>query len=435
MADGWLWVKEMLRRPQLLQVPVTAFLIVSAFSLAAGYGLQQNRRSEIERETALAAASAANELSSQVSARVLALVRMAWRREVMGSPRAEEWETDVQLYLREFSGLQGIAWITSAGEIQLSVSRDGQAWGSSLSEPQSAVLQQAREHGAPRATTTFLLPTGERGFLVFVPVGGSKKPQGCLVGVYRVPELLKDTLHENIVPDYEIAILEGQDSIYRRGTANQALQGPWVQEKEVRLYGKEWRVRVWPEPGILAKRRTFLPELVPIAGMLMGLLFGIALYFNKEAQLRSQEAQQRAEEAEAAHRQLKSEMVSRKLAEEGFRQQAQILAQLEEALLSTDLHGYVTSWNRGARRLLGFQAEEVLGKYLPFLSKSESPELFARELLIPLQAKGRYETTLRLAHKSGSEITARVLLSVLRDDSGDDTGVIFSVHAYETPSS
>ncbi|MGH9787422.1 MAG: PAS domain S-box protein [Candidatus Acidiferrales bacterium] len=424
MAGRWSWLKGRFRHPRALEVPLLTFLIVSAFSVFLGYTLLQHRRREIEREAALVAASVANEVSSQLSARMLALVRMAWRLEVMGPPAVQEWETDVQLYLRGFSGLQGVVWLTPSLEVKSSVVREGQIaaldWARGLSESQRAVAEQAHQSRNARATPTFTLPDGGRGFLVFVPVGGPDKNQGFIVGVYRVNELLGDTLRENIAPGYHIAILENGASLYQRGTANEVPEPPGIQEQAVLVFGADWRVRVWPGPDLFAQHRTVLPEVVLIAGILMGMLLGVAMYYSREAQLR-------AEEAEEAHSRLKSEGMLRKLAEEGFRQQAQILAQLEDALLSTDLHGYVTSWNRGARRLFGFHAEEVLGKYLPFLSTSQDPELFPRQLLAPLQAKGRHEATIRLRHKSGEEFVARVSLSLLRDDSGTDAGVIFSI--------
>jgi PAS domain S-box-containing protein len=297
-------------------------------------------------------------------------------------------------------------------------------WASGPSEAQRATAEEARRSKTARAGATFLLPDGGRASLVFVPVGGGENDQGFLVGVYRVNELLADTLRENLAPGYQVSVIENQDSLYRRGAGGEIPEAPWVQEQAVLGFGVNWQVRVWPEPEAFAQRRSVLPEVVLVAGILMGALLGFALYYSREAQLRAQEA-------EEAHSRLKAEVKLRELAEEGFRQQAQILAQLEDALLSTDLHGYVTSWNRGARKLFGFQAEEVLGKYLPFVSSSEDAELFSRHLLPPLQAKGRHEAAVRLLHRSGEEFVARVSLCLLRDDSGADAGVIFSIHSAE----
>jgi PAS domain S-box-containing protein len=422
--------KGRVSRFRALQIPLLTFLVVSAFSVLVGYTLLEHRRSEIERESEQGAASVANEVSSQLSARILALVRMAWRLEVLRPPTAEEWEADAQLYLRGFSGLQAIVWLTPALQVKSSSTRDGQdvvlEWTRGLSDAQRAVAEEARQSRNARATPTFALSDGGHAFLVLVPVSRADKDLGFLVGVYRVNELLAGILRDNVAPGYQVRILENDVSLFRRGAGDETPEAPWVQEQAVMVFGTGWRARVWPEPALYAQRRTVLPEVLTVAGILMGMLLGSALHYGREAQLRAQEA-------EEAHSRLKSEMKLRELAEEGFRQQAQILAQLEDALLSTDLHGYVTSWNRGARRLFGFHAEEVLGKYLPFVSTSEDAELFSRHLLPPLKANGRHEATLRLLHKSGEEFVARISLSILRDDAGADAGVIFSIRSSERP--
>ena len=122
---------------------------------------------------------------------------------------------------------------------------------------------------------------------------------------------------------------------------------------------------------------------------------------------------------------LKTEMLVRRLAEEGFRQQAQLVTQLREPLVSTDLNGCVTSWNRGAELFFGGTAEEVMGTYLPFLSTHGRPEFFQQTLLGALRENANQELELRLKKKSGEEFLARLSLSLLYNDSGIAEGVIY----------
>lgn len=105
---------------------------------------------------------------------------------------------------------------------------------------------------------------------------------------------------------------------------------------------------------------------------------------NVEAELREAlgllEARVEARTADLAeaNRALTREVAERKRAEEAARRLAAIVESSDDAILFSDLGGAVTNWNRGAERLFGYSAEEIVGKPLRLLVPEDRMEEFER---------------------------------------------------------
>src|SRR5215207_7329390 len=59
---------------------------------------------------------------------------------------------------------------------------------------------------------------------------------------------------------------------------------------------------------------------------------------------------------------IRSDITERKRAEEQIREQAALLDQAQDAILVRDLEQNILFWNKGAEKIYGWSAEEVLGK-------------------------------------------------------------------------
>jgi len=71
-----------------------------------------------------------------------------------------------------------------------------------------------------------------------------------------------------------------------------------------------------------------------------------------------------------------------------LRRQAQIIDQIHDSVVSTDLDGHVTSWNKGAERLFGYSAKQALGKHISFVYLQDQREFLEQEVIKPLKEKG-----------------------------------------------
>jgi PAS domain S-box-containing protein len=79
---------------------------------------------------------------------------------------------------------------------------------------------------------------------------------------------------------------------------------------------------------------------------------------------------------------LEAEIERCRRAEQDTRRLAAIVESSDDAIIAKDLNGVITSWNRGAERLYGFSAEEVVGRpvtiLIPADRRDEEPTILER---------------------------------------------------------
>ena len=101
---------------------------------------------------------------------------------------------------------------------------------------------------------------------------------------------------------------------------------------------------------------------------------------------------------------------------------AAIVESSDDAIVSKDLNGIVTTWNRGAERVFGYKAEEVIGRSITLIIP---PELHRDEdeILARLRAGERIDhfQTLRV-RKDGERIDVSLTISPVRDQNGNIIG-------------
>jgi len=111
-------------------------------------------------------------------------------------------------------------------------------------------------------------------------------------------------------------------------------------------------------------------------------------------------------------------------AEQRLKQQAEILDQVHDSVVSTDLDGNITSWNRGAVRLFGYTENEALDRHVSFLYPPEEREALESQVIMPLKQNGLHEVEVRMRTKAGEDFYAHLSLSMLRNESGEAIGMI-----------
>ncbi|AJQ88014.1 PAS domain-containing protein [Xanthomonas oryzae pv. oryzicola] len=98
---------------------------------------------------------------------------------------------------------------------------------------------------------------------------------------------------------------------------------------------------------------------------------------------------------------------------------------MDYAIIATDMHGRVTSWNEGARRILGWSEAEMLGQSL---QRTFTPEDVERRQIL-IEAAAALESGSGMderwhVRKSGERFWANGSLMVLREETGEAIGFV-----------
>jgi PAS domain S-box-containing protein len=117
------------------------------------------------------------------------------------------------------------------------------------------------------------------------------------------------------------------------------------------------------------------------------------------------------------------DITDRKRAEESARRLAAVVEHSDDAIVTKDLDGIITSWNRGAERLFGYTAAEAVGRpittiLIPHDRLDEEREILGR--IRRGEHVDHYETIRRC--KDGSLLDISLTVSPLKDAEGKIVG-------------
>jgi two-component system, cell cycle sensor histidine kinase and response regulator CckA len=123
------------------------------------------------------------------------------------------------------------------------------------------------------------------------------------------------------------------------------------------------------------------------------------------------------------YEQVQIELRDRKLAEQKVRQQAALLEIATDAIFVRDLDHRIRFWNRGAERLYGWQAEDVMLKNAnDILYREIAPELL--KALKAVVKEGEWQGELHKVTKAGKDIVVASRWSLARDAAGEPKAIL-----------
>ena len=101
-----------------------------------------------------------------------------------------------------------------------------------------------------------------------------------------------------------------------------------------------------------------------------------------------------------------------------------IIDNVSDAIISTDINFNIESWNKAAKKIYGWKADDVIGKQLQKVLKGSSPDYSLSEIHEELFKLGSWKGELKQKRKDNTDIYLHSSISIIKDDSGNVKGIV-----------
>lgn len=364
------------------------------------------QRSQIEEKVQLAAEALKNEVQGGLKARIVGLQQMAKRWEKQGQPTIEEGKIVAEVYMDFYPNCKTIQWVDASFQPRWTVSRLG------IEAPTGKSHRTVLAPKSGKWRDTMIIPSKlaeeSKELWIYVPLYYRESFYGFLFAVFRTEGLFKTILNKDILPEYGLEVFDGQKLLFSRDGENIQNIKAWSQEKSFPLDGVSLRMRVWPKNQLLTEKRSPLPELVLISGILISASLTLAI-------LQTQKAKQRATEIEAINQALNQEMRERQEAEKALRQHMQMIDLANDAIIIHNLDDAIAYWNTGAEKLYGWLRQKVVGQNIHNLLQTIFPQPL-EQIKATCLKQGSWQGELIHTKQDGIKITIASRWTLLQDE-------------------
>ncbi|UCF71084.1 MAG: PAS domain S-box protein [candidate division WOR-3 bacterium] len=104
--------------------------------------------------------------------------------------------------------------------------------------------------------------------------------------------------------------------------------------------------------------------------------------------------------------------------------QADLLDDVSDAIISTDLQFRIISWNKAAERMYGWKAQEVIGKTISDITHIKYPHDKIADVVERFFEEGFWNGEVMQRHKDGRPIDVLASVSIINDGNGKPVGAV-----------
>ncbi len=264
-----------------------------AGTVAAWHIIRSHERGQVRWATKLAADAMRSDLTESIEWQIFGLDRLALLWETV-DPSQPLWTKNAELYIQHRPGCIAVEWLTPKGGKHAVVKRTGQ---SSIAElafagVPMALIESAATTKAPRISTPTRVPDGTRQYAIAYPVYTRGELRGYVVSFFEFGHSLGYILDDLKPLGFSLELSQGDQHEYFLWGGSREYEQEWGTNAEVPVPGGSWQIRVWPNPDVLDRIKSRIPEATLAIGSVVSLLLALVVHFGISAGRKSEQIRQ-----------------------------------------------------------------------------------------------------------------------------------------------
>jgi len=309
------------------------------------------RNGELRKQVQLTSNQIKSELQTELQSIIKGLNRLAKRWDVREIPAEEEFVSDADLYRADHSSIELIAWLDPKIYVRWITPLESNKKYIGAELPQVWAQQKALNNlRNTRQTLSFTvkLQDGKQGIIILIPIFRDMKFHGFVSGVIGVEKIFEQILDSPYVQGFSSLLFQEIDPDKEKKLIGWE-ESLWLVKANFNVSGKAWELWLKPNQQWIDAQGSSKSILILIVGSLISFLL-MALV---RLIMRTRE---NAKETVKANEALKS------LQEKMEKINELLLEGAVEGIYGLDMDGKTTFVNPAGASMVGYTAEEMIGK-------------------------------------------------------------------------
>ncbi len=320
-------------------VVLMAGLSVTAISFNAAVAEDTFRMRELTR-------SASNHYhdilfrSLETTGKAVRRMGMRWKFQ---SQTILEWDIEAAQFLQDVPHFEALGISSQEGRVLKVKLRRGLAY-EDLGEVEDIVRKFKEENRGLNSsrfhlTEAFFIKDKVKAFAYISPINNNPESD-FFFAIINVKTLFSVTADKDILPNFnfDITDLDHNYLIYVRSPA-EPMNPIFTVWRKINVGGQDWTLKVAPTDAFLSNRKMAIVGRILALGVSVSILIALLVLFIQLAQNSRKQVQKTAN-----------------------RLQAILNGSTRISIIATDLNGVITTFNSGAESMLGYRADELVGK-------------------------------------------------------------------------